>query len=315
MRLFDLGLRFYRKTLKHVRPVHVAVHWLMTAAVIPLLERRRGFRTMPDDPFWFRLELLLDRHEHETVQQIDRVVKPGMTVLDVGAHVGYYTRRCARRVGPQGRVIAFEPHPRTFAVLQQNVQDCDNVTPLQLAVAEAEGTAELYDYLMMSASGSLHYDETMLELQKSQLSQSDVAPRIADNFPVQTFSVKTRPIDACLADLDIAQVDVVKMDIEGAEIGALRGMTQAIRRSPGLVLVMEYNPQALKAFDFEPAAALDEIRALGFQQVAIIEPDGTPTDLSHDQEALTQLTTRLMENMGVVNLLLRATETPPDPAT
>jgi FkbM family methyltransferase len=224
-------------------------------------------------------------------------------VLDIGAHVGYYTRRCAERVGPTGRVIAFEPHPRTYQLLLQNIRSYSNVTPLPLAVAEAEGSAELYDYLMMSASGSLHYDETLRDLQQAQLSDSDIAPRIATHFPVETFTVRTRPVDDCLRELGVAQVDVIKMDIEGAEIGALRGMRGTIAASPRLALVMEYNPQALTAFGFVPEEALSEVIALGFSRVQIIEPGGALRDLPRDLPALAALTERLKAHMGVVNLL------------
>jgi len=307
MSLFDLSLNLYRKSLKRLRPAHLGVHRLMTHVVIPLLEKRKGFRTMPDDPFWFRLELLTNQHEAETVQQIDRLVRPGMTVLDVGAHVGYYSRRCARLVGESGRVIAFEPHPRTFRVLSHNVNGCGNVTSLQLALAETEGTAELHDYLIMSASGSLHYDQAMIELQRSQLTTSDVAPRIAHDFPVQTFTVRTMPADACLSEMGVERVDVVKMDIEGAEISALRGMRHTLVNSPGMALIMEYNPQALKAFGLQPEQALAEVLDLGFRQVQIIERDGRLRDMTGDEAALSRLTAQLMaeNHMDVVNLLFR----------
>lgn len=299
--VFDAGLKLYRKTFKRLRPVHVTLHRLMTGTIIPTLERLKSFKTMPDDPFWFRLELLTSRHERETTAQIDRLVKPGMVVLDIGAHVGYYARRCARLVGESGRVIAFEPHPRTFKTLSENVAGAPNVTPLQLAVAEDEGSAELYDYLMMSASGSLHYDESLLDLQKSQVGDADIAPRIANDFPVEKFTVRTRPVDAVLAEMGIQRADVVKMDIEGAEMSALRGMQTIIANSPGLALIMEYNPQALKAFGCDPEGAISEVRAMGFAQVQVIETNGTLTDLS--EARLSSLTQRLMAHMDVVNLL------------
>lgn len=304
MRVFDLSLNFYRKTVKHVRPVHVGLHWLMSRVVIPLLERATGMQTMPDDPFWFRLELLTGKHETETADLLAKLVQPGMTVLDVGAHVGYYARRFARSVGPAGRVFAFEPHPRTFRVLTANTQAYPRVQPVQAALAEVAGTAELYDYLMMSASGSLHYDEMMADLQRAQVGAQDIAPRLRENFAVEKYSVETVTVDDFLAGQGVDRVDVVKMDIEGAEIGALRGMRATIQRSPGLVLVMEYNPAALTAFGYQPAAALREVLSLGFRRVQVVEPDGTLRDLTEDAPALDRLTGELTTNMGVVNLML-----------
>jgi FkbM family methyltransferase len=301
--LLQMGLSVYRKTFKRLRPVHLAVHWLLSHTWIPLLERLQHFYTMPDDPFWFRIELLTQRHEVETAQHLQRLIQPGMTVLDIGAHVGYYARMASNLVGEQGRVIAFEPHPRNHEYLTRNVGSRNNVTILQVALAESEGTAELYDYLMMSASGSLHYDERIRDVQMAQVSTLDIAPRIGKDFEPKKYSVRTAPIDSLMAELGISEVDVVKMDIEGAELGALRGMRHTIQNSPNLNLVMEYNPLGLAAFDNDPIAALQEVRALGFSQMYVIEPDGTLTDYTTDSAAIERLTRRLMQNMGVVNLL------------
>ena len=304
MSISDISLQLYRKTVKRFRPAHVATHWVMTHGTIPVLERKTGFQTIADDPFWFRLELLTNRHEIETTRQLDQVVQPGMVMLDIGAHVGYYACRYAPILGENGRIFAFEPHPRTFAVLSHNVGRFKNVTAVQAALAAEEGTAELHDYLMMSASGSLHYDESLVQIQQAHISEKDVAPRIGQTFAAQTFSVRTMPVDTFLAEQGVAQVDVVKMDIEGAELGALRGMQQTITNSPNLVLVMEYNPQALKAFGHEPVQALKEVMAMGFSNLNVIEPSGNMTDVTDDETAVANLTTQLMEHMGVVNLLL-----------
>jgi FkbM family methyltransferase len=305
MSISNLGLRLYRKTIKRFRPAHKASHWLMTHGAIPILEKSSGFCTMPDDPFWFRLELLTHRHETETISQLDQFAAPGMTMLDIGAHVGYYSCRYAKLLKKDGRIFAFEPHPRTFATLQHNVRRLPQVTAVQLALAEQEGTAELHDYLMMSASGSLHYDESMAALQKAQTQQTDIAPRIGQTFTAQAFTVRTTPVDDFLAAQNIAQVDLIKMDVEGAEIGALRGMKRTIANSPNLVLVMEYNPQALKAFGHEPIEALNEVQSFGFKKMEAIELDGRLTNLTHQPEHLQKLTEQLMQNMGVINLLLQ----------
>ena len=162
--------------------------------------------------------------------------------------------------------------------MRHNTRALANVTPLQVAVAEAAGSAELYDYLLMSASGSLHYDESLAHLQRARMGAGDIAPRGGEAFEMRRFQVETATIDACLAGLGVAGADLVKMDIEGAELGALRGMRDTIAASPGLMLVMEYNPGALKAFGHDPAAALDEALGMGFSRVEAIEADGSLRD-------------------------------------
>ena len=285
MRPLDASLRLYRKTLKRIRPAHLALHRLMAVLVLPGLERAADFKTIAEDPFWFRLELLTGQHESETRRALERLACPGMVALDIGAHIGYHTRLLARRVGAGGRVIALEPHPGTWRALRHNTRDLANVTALQAAASEAEGSAELHDYLMMSASGSLHYDEGLAHQQRARMGAGDVAPRGDAHFEPQRYSVRTVAIDDCLDQLGIGRVDIVKMDIEGAELAALRGMRRTIARSPGLALVMEYNPAALKAFGHEPVAARRRRTGGACAQLAIVEataadPTGALTDAS-----------------------------------
>jgi FkbM family methyltransferase len=306
--VFDSGLSIYRKTLKRIRPIHAGLHWAMTHAVIPVLERVQGFRTMPDDPLWFRIELLTGRHEKETVQEVAKRIKPDMVILDIGAHVGYYARRFAQLTGKNGRVVSFEPHPHTVQTLTHNVEKFGNVTVAQVAVADREGTAELYDYLMMSASGSLHYDESLRDLQKAHTSKTDIAPRLAADMPIEKFTVRTAPLDQYLQELGISSVDFVKMDIEGAEMAALRGMAGIITASPTLTLIMEYNPQALSASGINPVQAVEDVLGMGFQRVRAIEKNGTLTDLTGKHEAIEARANALMQHMDVINLLFeRAT--------
>jgi FkbM family methyltransferase len=268
------------------------------------MERRRDFRTLPDDPFWFRLELLTYRHEAETVANIRQALFEGATMLDIGAHVGYYTLIGARTVGARGRVIAFEPHPRNHETLLYNTRANNNVTIQNIALAEEEGTAQLHDYLMMSASGSLHYDEALRDVQQAQMNESDFAPRGRD-FQPRIYEVRTAPVDDVLASLDVQNVDVIKMDIEGAEMGALRGMRATIVRSPRITLIMEYNPLGLQAFGNDPQDALREVLAMGFQQMYVIEADGTLTDYTNDEAGIARLTQDLTHHMGVVNMLFK----------
>ena len=73
-------------------------------------------------------------------------LKPGDTFIDVGANFGYYTVLASKLVGPTGRVIAFEPDPRSFQLLERNVarNGCTNVVLEQKALADKPGTLTLH---------------------------------------------------------------------------------------------------------------------------------------------------------------------------
>ena len=287
--------------MKRSRHLHSALYKIVQSIFVPLMERTTGFYTMSDDPLWFRIALITGSYERETTELVEQLVKPGMTVLDVGAHVGYYTKLCSKRVGNAGRVIAFEPHPLTFSVLCKNVQAFRNVTPVQVAVADQEGTACLYDCLLGPGSASLRYDEYRRDRYRD-LSGREVAPRVLKDLPVASYTVETTTVDSYLAEAHIEQVDFIKMDIEGAEISAIRGMERAIQSSRCLSLIMEFNPRALQSFGVDLAKALGELREVGFSRVMAIEDNGRLTEVENNDMA-TQLANGLMEKMARVNLL------------
>src|SRR5262249_15912979 len=89
-------------------------------------------RGQPYEPF--ETELLLGH------------LNPGDVVLDLGANLGYYTLLFARRVGPTGKVFAFEPDPDNFALLEENVarNGYDNMVLARKAASDKSGTAQLY---------------------------------------------------------------------------------------------------------------------------------------------------------------------------
>ena len=79
----------------------------------------------------------------------DRFFEPGEVskVVDVGAHVGAYTLRAARKVGKKGIVVSIEPDPLTFRILVANVKmnDLDQVViPFNIALANFVGKTRLY---------------------------------------------------------------------------------------------------------------------------------------------------------------------------
>ena len=75
------------------------------------------------------------------------MLRPGDTVVDCGANNGFTTVFFAKCVGPQGRVIAFEPLPRNSADVAQNVQlnGLENVDVRQQAVGRQQGEVQMVD--------------------------------------------------------------------------------------------------------------------------------------------------------------------------
>jgi FkbM family methyltransferase len=134
--------------------------------------------------------------------------RAGDVVFDIGAGIGAEALLFSRLVGPSGRVVSVEAHPRTFERLASlvAVNRLANVTPLQAAISDAEGTVAISD--------AAHH------------ARNAVLPDGADGI-----SVPARRLDALASELGITDVDLLKMNIEGAELDALRGAGELLART------------------------------------------------------------------------------------
>src|ERR1051326_4399342 len=95
---------------------------------VQLLSRLRSLELAPRGTggwrwLWqLKFEVLMEWFEWESLVWARRLVRPGMTVFDLGAHVGYYSRFLSKLVGPAGVVYAFEPNPENRAALRKNLR-------------------------------------------------------------------------------------------------------------------------------------------------------------------------------------------------
>lgn len=147
-----------------------------------------------------------------------RYLRPGMAFFDVGAHVGYYSLLAARLVGPGGKVHAFEPTPRTFALLRRNAAPARSVECFPLALYSSTGELVLRDF------GAGH---------SAQNTVAD-AGRFGDAAAPDATLVR---IPAISLDDHVERTgvtpDFVKIDAESAEYQILQGMEKTIvRRRP-----------------------------------------------------------------------------------
>ena len=145
-------------------------------------------------------------YEPETMAAIRRLVQPGMTALDIGAHTGFVTLLLASRVGKTGRVFGFEPVPENFRLLEKNVRSnpLPQVRLVQLALSDQGGAATLTRNPVNDGGHSIG----------DQHQNPDFAGRDLEQLQVQ---VPTQTLDGWLADQGIDRVDFIKIDVEGAE--------------------------------------------------------------------------------------------------
>ncbi|MGB7299138.1 MAG: FkbM family methyltransferase [Burkholderiaceae bacterium] len=149
-------------------------------------------------------------------KQLERWLKPGDWVVDVGANIGHYTKRFSELVGPAGRVFAVEPVPDTFEILASNAAMFadQNVTLLNVAASTINDLVHIE--IPRNDNGLQNYFLASVSDNKAGI------PVVA--MPVDALGIKQR-------------VKLVKIDVEGHEIHALRGMRQLLERDHPVLIV------------------------------------------------------------------------------
>jgi FkbM family methyltransferase len=180
---------------------------------------------------------LTDKREREFIRSW---VRPGMTVIDVGANIGEYSLFMADLVGPKGRVIAVEPEPENFARLCKAVRHLAHVEKIHAAASASRGK------LLLFLSEKLNVDHHTYDDGEGRPCLEIEAIALDDHVP----------IGAC--------VDLIKIDVQGAELSALKGAERILRENHDIKVLFEYWPFGLRRAGHEPLELISYLRSLGF---------------------------------------------------
>jgi FkbM family methyltransferase len=201
---------------------------------------------------WVEQARRLD-HDQPVLQKLAPYIKPGTTVIDVGAAIGDHTRFYLDRLaGTPGNVVAFEPHRVQFECLKRNCPEAINYCS---AVGETEGTV-------------------CMHLEPDWVGSSRV---ISEQ---QGYRVHRTTIDLELGPS--SRVSFMKVDVEGCEPEVLRGAAGMIRNSRPTIW-MEVNPDALALQSHSQEELRDLIDSLGYQ-VAEFYPPGSDWNGCHGSQ-------------------------------
>ena len=190
-------------------------------------------------------------HEKIITNLIKKEIHSGDVVLDIGAHIGYYTLQFANLVGSTGKVYAFEPEPKNFELLKKNVQinKHDNVVLIQKIVSDKDGIVEFF---------ISKFDSIGNKLFKSNEAGSSI-------------KIESTTLDEYFKDLK-KKIDFIKMDIQGGEGKAILGMKNLLKENKNLKIIQEWWPDALKQNNTNPEDHLKFLQHIGYK---IYEIDGT----------------------------------------
>ena len=237
MRRLIAGLRF-------------RLHWHMVGVRLPageaILPCRHGVDLLfaeSRQSVIARSILLTGTWEPKVTDFVQSWLKPNMVVLDVGAHIGYYTLLFAKLVGEGGHVFAFEPMPSSRRCLEQNIglNGFTNVTAFRFALLDEDGNLPIG--------------------RKGKLIQAGASL-------TESLIIETRVFDRWRETWGIDTADLIKIDVEGAEMNVLLGMEKYIHASRPALLV-EVHPQGIRDFGFSPTILLEFLSEMGYCAQAI----------------------------------------------
>jgi FkbM family methyltransferase len=186
--------------------------------------------------------------EPETADFILRFLRPGMVLIDVGAHLGEYTLLAAQAVESTGEVHAFEPQVNLFAILSQNVQmnDFNNVILNRSAVSDRPGEIEF---------------EVNDEPSVSSIRKHD-----APSKHVKVVKVSCTSLDTYWSNQE-RKIDLIKVDVEGAEKFVFEGAKQLLGLSPdeAPTWIFEYSLTGYAGFDYHPSELVELLSNYGYE--------------------------------------------------
>lgn len=213
---------------------------------------------------WWQLEasaldaqLLRGEFEAPQLRFVERFLRPGMTVLDIGAHHGLYTLLASRRVRRAGRVLAFEPSSRERQRLERHLRlnRSKNVQVLPYALGARQGSADFY-----LVEGQLDFCNSLR------------IPEVPE--PLQRTRVELRTLDSFLDELSLPVIDFVKLDVEGGERDVFVGASLLLRRVPRPIFLVEVEDRRTRPWNYCAREIIDRLHAAGFQWHSVNEDGG-----------------------------------------
>ncbi len=225
--------------------------------LVELVEGRHGrFYVLAADQYVSRSLKTYGEWTEDEVALLCQALNPGDTAIDVGANLGSHTIPFARRVGHEGRVLAFEPQPRVFELLRANVElnELRNVELHGAACGAAPGEVELppVDYAREANFGGVNVRDLEAAGRGAGVS--------GERIPVVTLD------EAVPAQ----RVRLLKIDVEGMEREVLAGASRLIARSRPFLYVENEAPESSPVL-------IDAMRQLGYglhwHVVPFFDPD------------------------------------------
>ena len=193
-----------------------------------------------------RTLLLFGKRELEHKVMLERVLKPGMTVLDIGANIGYYALMELGMIGPSGKLVAVEPSPSNVELLKRNLtlNGYDGIEVHLAAISDQAGVKQFF----LSEMSNLN---TFHDTGTGRLHLSG-----------KTVDVKTCSVPEIMAG---RKLDLIRMDVEGHEVEVINGLLPAIERGEMAPMIIFETHLSRYGAEHDIEAPLRRLFALGYR--------------------------------------------------
>ncbi|MGH7684945.1 MAG: FkbM family methyltransferase, partial [Vulcanimicrobiaceae bacterium] len=219
--------------------------------------------------------------EPDESRVLGNLLRPGDCVIDVGAHVGWYTMLFANRVGENGTVFAFEPAPENFALLKVNVElnSKKNVRALNLSLGDGA-------------------KDVLLARDGDNFGDHYVVFGDADR-PREGITVRCAALDDAITLPD--RIRLIKLDCQGAEPAILAGATNALARCD--FVATEFWPKGIRRAGLDPERYIEFLagRFKAFHRLGDGEPNAfrTIAELTADAASVVDSADYLFSSTGL----------------
>jgi len=235
--------RYTRRHLSYAVSSRRDRDWLQTPQVVRVAPRFGKFslEVVPEDEIG-RFLYVYGLWDLQTTRFLLHVLESGMTMLDIGANVGYLSLLAAERIGPDGLVHSFEPDREIRGRLERNIarNGLSNIVVRKEAVTKSSGEVRFFKSAEASNQGISSTVEGPGPHGERRETEPELVPAVR--------------LDDVAISLD-RPVDVVKLDVEGAELDALEGGGELLGAPAAPLVIFE-------AYELGPVA--EAFEALGF---------------------------------------------------
>lgn len=162
-------------------------------------------------------------YEEGTIALMKKILKNGDTFIDVGCNIGLMSLAASQFVGKNGAVYAFEPHPDTFSILQDNIElnNSKNIFSYNIALGAKEEKALIYSNMQVNRGSA-----SLIKTFQNQCEGKEVVIMSLDDFIIEK---------------GIKNIRMLKVDVEGWELEVFKGASQLLSGENAPIVCFEYS--------------------------------------------------------------------------